>query len=410
MTTHWAIYIDNDSHKSGFIEEVLKQGQTVFKFPVKKKGALFSPLAVTKFINKEEQYGRSALKNSRQPLKTMSSGEQKKALLNFIIQEQPDYIILDNPFDNLDIDSQAELKQLLIQKSQDISFIQLASRKSDILPFINRFGTLKEGEFIQLDAKSTTDTINATPVFNKQLPKPIHTHGSVTNILIEFRNVSILYKDRPILKNISWKVQKGDFWQLMGKNGSGKTTMLSMIFGDNPKAYGQDIYIFGKKKGTGESVWEIKEQIGYFSSNMTDKYTGRHSVEQMLISGFTDAVGLYTLPTETQKQRSKEWLVLLGLWEKRTTLFRFLSTGQQRLLMTARAMVKHPPLLILDEPTAGMDDNAAALLVALVNKIAQETNTSIIFVSHRIEPGLLPKSIYELEMTPNGSTGSTVPA
>jgi molybdate transport system ATP-binding protein len=127
----------------------------------------------------------------------------------------------------------------------------------------------------------------------------------------------------------------------------------------------------------------------------------------MLISGFTDSVGLYTLPTESQKQRSKEWLMLLGLWEKRNTLFKQLSLGQQRLVMTARAMVKHPPLLILDEPTAGMDDTAAQLLVALVNKIATETNTCVIFVSHRKEPGLQPKYLYTLDMTSDGSKGKS---
>ena len=129
----------------------------------------------------------------------------------------------------------------------------------------------------------------------------------------------------------------------------------------------------------------------------------------MLISGFTDSVGLYIQPTEMQKQASKEWLLLLHLWDKRKTLFKDLSLGQQRLLMTARAMVKHPPLLILDEPTTGMDDASAQLLVALVNKIANETNISIIFVSHRKEPGLLPKSIFELVMTSNGSIGNATP-
>lgn len=405
MIQHWAILVNNASQKSRFIEAILSQTHPSFKAFKNQKGALFSPLAVTSFVNQEERYGSTVLINAQQPLKTMSSGEQKKALLQHILASQPNYIILDNPFDNLDADFQVELKQLLTQKAQETSFIQLVSRKSDILPIIGSFGVLKEREFSQLKAEDLNSVFVSKTPFKGSIPKPIQRIDCKSDTLIEFKNVSISYANKSILRNITWKIHQGDFWQLMGKNGSGKTTILSMIVGDNPKAFGQDIYIFGQKKGSGESVWEIKEKIGYFSSNMTDKFRGRHSAEHMLISGFRDSIGLYIKPTETQKQKSKEWLQLLDFWDQRHTLFKDLSLGQQRLLMTARAMVKHPPLLILDEPTAGMDDTSAALLVALVNKIANETNTSIVFVSHRNEPGLSPTSIFKLAMTPSGSEG-----
>jgi molybdate transport system ATP-binding protein len=405
MIQHWAILVNNASQKLGFIEAILGQTHPSFKAFKNKKGALFSPLAVTSFVNQEEHCGSPALINAQQPLKTMSSGEQKKALLRHIVASKPNYIILDNPFDNLDADFQVELKQLLTQKAQETSFIQLVSRKSDILPFTANFGVLKKREFTQIKPEDLDEEFDSKTPFKRYIPRPIRRIDGNADTLIEFKNVSISYAKKPILKNITWKIYKGDFWQLKGKNGSGKTTILSMIVGDNPKAFGQDIYIFGQKKGSGESVWEIKEKIGYFSSNMTDKFRGRHSAEHMLISGFRDSIGLYIIPTETQKQKSKEWLQLLDFWDQRHTLFKDLSLGQQRLLMTARAMVKHPPLLILDEPTAGMDDTSAALLVALVNKIANETDTTIVFVSHRNEPGLSPTSIFKLAMTPSGSEG-----
>jgi len=407
MTVHWAIFIDNDSHKEQFVLVVVNQSHADFKEFDTQKGALLSPLALTKFVDQEERHGRSALQSSGQPLKSLSSGEQKKALLFHVLETRPDYMILDNPFDNLDSDFQAELKQLLTQKSKNINFIQLASRKADLLPFISRFAILNKGQLTVVKDIDQDTSISRTTPFQGQIPKPIHQINMEQNTLIEFKNVSISYCNKPILKNITWKIKKKEFWQLVGKNGSGKTTLLSMIVGDNPKAFGQDIYIFGKKKGSGESVWDIKEKIGYFSSNMTDKFTGRHTVEHMLISGLTDSIGLYTKPSEAQKRTSKKWLVLLNFWEKRNTLFKDLSLGQQRLVMTARAMIKHPPLLILDEPTAGMDDTSAQLLVALVKKIAAETDTSIVFVSHRTEPGLLPKSIFRLEMHTHGSTGSS---
>jgi len=126
----------------------------------------------------------------------------------------------------------------------------------------------------------------------------------------------------------------------------------------------------------------------------------------MLISGITDSIGLYLRPTETQLRVAKAWLQLLGLWDYREHYFHELTTGMQRLVLCARAMVKHPLLLILDEPTAGLDDPSASLFVALVNKFAKESETAIIFVSHRKEPGLEPDAILQLEMAASGSLGT----
>lgn len=407
MLEHWAIFVDNDSKKSSFIEAVLNNTQSDFKSFRNLKGLLFSSLSITKLINEEERHGPLRLNNTAQPLKTMSSGEQKKALLSHIFENSPDYIILDNPFDNLDVDFQQELRLMLKTKANTIRILQLISRKSDKLSFIHNYGILEKDCFKEIQA-STIETIFQNEIhFNENIPKPIESISYFEKSIIDIRNISISYNNKKVLNNITWAIKPGDFWQLIGKNGSGKSTILSMIIGDNPKAYGKDIYLFGKKKGTGESVWDIKQKIGYFSPAMTDKFTGRHTLENMLISGFNDSIGLYTKPTDLQQRVIQEWITLLNFQQKKNTLFKNLTVGEQRLVMTARAMVKHPPLLILDEPTAGMDDASATLLVALVNKIASESSTAIIFVSHRQENGLLPKSTYQLDMTDNGSVGSS---
>lgn len=143
---------------------------------------------------------------------------------------------------------------------------------------------------------------------------------------------------------------------------------------------------------------------------MTDSFRGYHSLENMLISGLTDSIGLYLRPTEIQGRIAREWLKLLGLENLKDTYFHDLSEGLKRLVMCARAMVKHPPLLILDEPTAGLDDKSASLLVALVNKFAMESRTAIVFVSHRTEPGLTPHAVFQLEMTSKGSVGRVLRA
>lgn len=404
---HWGIFTDNKSKKADFVSNLQKNRLPEFLNLKGSKGYLFSPLALKKFIEEEEQHGTKIISSKEQALKTMSSGEQKKALWSNILKESPDYIILDNPFDNLDAHFQDELKKLLTNQSNKILFIQLASRKSDILPFIKKFAILKENKLKILDKKDLKFKENI-PRLEGIIPPPIDKTEVDEPTLIAFKNVTVSYGRKHVLQGIDWQVKKGEFWQLIGSNGSGKTTIISMITGDSAKAFGQEIYLFGNKKGSGESVWEIKQKIGYFSPSMTDKFAGRHSIENMLISGLLDSIGLYVKPTEIHKRIIKRWLELLNLWESRNSLFKDVSLGEQRLVMTVRAMVKHPPLLILDEPTSGMDDNSAKTLVNLVNKFAHETNTSIIFVSHRKEAGLNPEKTLELTKTEKGSVGKIV--
>lgn len=403
---HWAIYLDNDANKKGFIKD-FQHGKTpaALKEFALKTGKLFSHFTLEKLMDEEDKHDKKIISNEGQALKTMSSGEQKRALLFYLLKEKPDYIILDNPFDNLDIGFQEDLKTILEEHSKSISFIQLASRKSDTLSFITNYARIEKDLFSVMDTSPTNENHIPNSFTTISIPKPGIEFPNLPDTLVDFKNVRISYGDKKILNNINWSIKKGDFWQLSGTNGSGKSTILSMIFGDNPKAYGQEIQLFGSKKGSGESVWDIKKKIGYYAPAMTDKFSGRHSIENMLISGLNDSVGLYTNPTEFQKRIIKQWLALLGLTHIKDTYFNALSTGKQRLVMTARAMVKQPPLLILDEPTADMDDESAALLVALVNKFAKQTSTAIVFVSHRKEPNLAPKSIFKLIKGDSGSIG-----
>ncbi len=407
MRQHWGIFIDNDSNKTKLLQELLKGDfPERLAFLNKQEGTLFSKIVLEKFMDAEDRHGTKTIaKETDQPLRTMSSGEQKKALLIYLLSESPDYIILDNPFDNLDITSQELLANTLKEREGKTTFIQIISRKSDLLPFISNFTYLnKEQLSFDVDLENISQ-LEPSEVFIGNIPSPLKAITFDQDILIDFKDVSVRFGTKTVLQHIKWNIKKGSFWQLIGKNGSGKTTMLSMITGENPKGYGQELFLFGKKKGSGETIWDIKKKIGYFTPAMTDKFNGYHTIENMLISGFNDSIGLYIKPTEAQLRLTKEWLLLLDLWKVKDTLFHNLSMGQQRLVMTTRAMIKHPLLLILDEPTAGLDDASAKLVVALVNKIAKESNTATIFVSHRREPGLDPDYIYELEMTNEGSIG-----
>ena len=410
QTQHWAVFMDNQSNKQGLIRQLLTDGRPPQPLEALKgqKGALFSKLALDNFIEEEVRHDYKLLTPSTsQSLLSMSSGERKKALLNYLLETKPDFIILDNPFDNLDQDSQKQLKKVLAKISGYITIIQLISRSADLLPFVTNFSRLDFSQFLVIKDLSIIEP-QKRKVLNRDVPKALNHFNYSDQYLITFKNVSVSYEEKPILKNINWKIKKGEFWELAGKNGSGKTTLLSMVTGDNPKAYGQDIFLFGTRKGSGESVWDIKKNIGYFTPAMVDRFRGYHSLENMLISGLLDSIGLYIKPGEAQLRVAREWLALLNMEDKKDSYFHNLSLGQQRLIMCARAMIKHPLLLILDEPTAGLDDASAALVVDLVNKMAAESHTTIVFVSHRKEPELKAPFTYELVCTSEGSVGKVV--
>lgn len=407
---HWAIYTDNNSDKEGFIDTLLN-GRSPVGFEVLngKKGALFSTLAVRRFIEEEVLHDQKFLTgHTSQSLLTFSSGERKKALLRYVLNSHPDFLILDNPWDNLDLAYQKEFSEILQSVARHTCLVQVLARQNDLLPFINRHYRLNGSELIAIEGPKQLAGTDQKQGADHPVPKAIEYIPYTGDMLVEFKNTSVAYGKKPILQSINWDIRKNEFWQLTGPNGSGKSTLLTMITGDNPKAYGQELYIFGQKKGSGESVWDIKKKIGYYTSSMTDRFTGYHSLQNMLLSGLVDSIGLYVQPSEIQLRTTGEWLHLIGMYDNRGSSFHNLSMGNQRLLMCARAMIKHPLLLILDEPTAGLDVNSAALLVTLVNKMAAESNSAILFVSHREEQGLNPQFEFRLEPSGGGSTGKVI--
>ncbi|KAF2517899.1 ATP-binding cassette domain-containing protein [Flavobacterium foetidum] len=402
---HWDILLSNQVNKKAFIDSLLNgdaEGDlAVFN---NQKGILFSDIAIEKFIEKEFQYDSvEASPDTHRQLRTFSSGERKKEFLKYCINQKPDFIIFDNPFDHLDQASRVILADSLKDLTNEIAIIQLLNRMVDVLEFVPNKALIKDNTFTLYPISSAENhfkTLNTAAI-----PKAAETHSFHESVLIKLDNVSVSYEERKILDNISWTIKQGEFWQLIGPNGSGKSTILSLITGDNPKGFGQDLYLFGRKKGTGESVWDIKKQIGIFATSMTDLFQKSHTLEQMILSGFFDQIGLYTEPTTHQKNLVTQWLEVIEMADLCKKRFIDLSIGQQRVALIVRAVLKHPPLLILDEPVEGLDDENVDLVIQLINTIKQETNVSIIYVSHRIESGLAPTSVFELLPSETGSTG-----
>ena len=404
---HAAIYVSSKVDKKCLIRQLLKGelhhnfiGLTNLKFEV------FSQQTKEQFIDEELRHDHFKINlTNKRNLITFSDGEQRKALLAHLISKQPDCLILDTIFDNLDLASQHQLADSLSQLSSSTIIIQLANRKADILSFIEQVYLFENNKIVWEEDQKQAKNESHFFAFSNTVPLPLHAMAMEQNPLVKFNYVSVCHDERRILNNIQWEINAGEFWQLIGPNGSGKSTLLSMVTGDNAKAYNQDLILFGRKKGTGETVWEIKAKIGYLNSSMTHLFSRRDSVEQMVVSGFYDSIGLYCRPTEMQINLGIKWLLLIDMLHLKHKVFVDLTAGQQRLVLIVRAMIKHPPLLILDEPTTGLDDADTALFVALVNKIAVETNTAIIYVSHRKEEGLKPTCIYELVAGENGSIG-----
>lgn len=404
-SAHWNLLLSNQVDKKKFVKSILSQdAPDELSFLNSLKGLMFSDLAIKEFIKKEYQYDSvdRGLTHSRK-LRTLSSGEQKTAYLHYCLEQNPEYILFDNPLDHLDQNARLALIKTLKKLATTTIIIQIVNRKADLLPFIINNRQLHSNSFELTPI--VTDANNFGRNYKFAVPPPLENTTYEGAILIQMNQVSVCYQERPIVNNINWTIKKGEFWQLIGPNGSGKSTILSLLTGENTKGYGQDLSLFGNKKGSGESIWDIKKQIGYFATTMTDLYEKKHTLEQMILSGFFDSIGLYVQPSTTHKKIVGQWLDLIEMSHLKNKVFNQLSIGQQRLALIVRAILKHPPLVILDEPLEGLDDTNAALITQLINTLLSETTMTIIYVSHRIEPCLSPQAVLELIPSPEGSVG-----
>lgn len=410
---HIALYGPKLALASSLIQNILK-GDCTDHFPELKgkKGVLFSNTTLAKFIKEEFLYDTFDLTtNLNRSIRTLSSGEQKKALLEYLLKDNPQFLMIDNPFDALDVESVRVLKQKLDALSDTMPIIQVFKRRSDLLPFISNAMRIENDTIIYSDTivNYLNKYTKRSPFkLNGSIPEPLDSYKLDTTTLVSFTDVTVLYEDRKTLNNINWRIKQGEFWHLKGANGTGKTTILTMINGDNPKAFGQSIYLFGIRKGSGENVWQIKKLVGYFTPAMMELFKGQHTAEQMVISGLTDSIGLYQQATYNQIDLAGQWLKLIGVYNMKDKPFFALSQIQKRMVLIARAMIKHPPLLILDEPSTGLDDYSASMLSVLINKMSRESSTAILYVSHRREPDLKPTLTYQLTKTEDGSIGKIV--
>lgn len=330
--------------------------------------------------------GFASLRNAQ--LIELSSGEHKKLQLVKALWLKPQLLLLDQPYTGLDVQSRQNLNNLLDELTNDGVQIVLVSNETEIPTCINRYAEVEDGQLVEHFTFCTRSNI---VIEEKEIPAFLHeAPPSSSNTLIKMVDVNINYGEKQVLKNVSWEIKAGEKWLLQGHNGSGKSTLLSLINGDHPQAYANEIYLFGNKRGSGESIWDIKQHIGLISPELHWYFDFNATVWQSIASGFFDSIGLYKEIGWHKRTQVDELIEYFGLTANKNDLLSQLSLGKQRLVLLARTVIKNPELLVLDEPCQGLDAHQTLQFNTLIDGLCT-TNRTLIYVSHSDDQ--LPKNL-----------------
>ncbi len=301
---------------------------------------------------------------------------------------EPDLLILDEPFDGLDVASRQQLAEHLASLSEaGYTLVLVLNRFDDIPDFVPFAGVLAECSLIETGEKNAllAQTLVAQLAHSEKLsgmtlPEPDAPSARLLladdEARIVLRDV-VSYNDRPIINHLSWTVGPNEHWQIVGPNGAGKSTLLSLVTGDHPQGYSNDLTLFGRRRGSGETIWDIKKHIGYVSSSLHLDYRVSTTVRNVILSGYFDSIGIYQAVSDKQRKLVDRWLAILGMNARTADApFHSLSWGQQRLALIVRALVKHPTLLILDEPLQGLDPLNRQLVRRFIDVLISEGKRS----------------------------------
>lgn len=344
------------------------------------------------------------------PIITLSSGEMRKFQLTKILLTHPRIVIMDNPFIGLDAETRVQLNDLLTQLShmEGLQIILVLSMLDFVPDFITHVLPMEDKKLLpkitreeyllqfakedQIHREKEETAYNQIQQQIVGLPYQDECAVAMPNAeIVRLNKVSIRYEERTILKELDWTVRRGEKWALSGANGSGKSTLLSLVCADNPQSYACDISLFGRKRGTGESIWDIKKHIGYVSPEMHRSYLKNLPAVEIVASGLHDTIGLYVKPRPEQFAICQWWMEIFGVGHLTDRPFLRLSSGEQRLVLLARAFVKDPELLILDEPLHGLDTYNRRRVKRVIEAFCRRKDKTMIMVTHYAEE--LPSTI-----------------
>ena len=329
-------------------------------------------------------------------IRFLSSGQLRRAMIARALMGKRDgrfrLLVLDDPLESIDRQSREAIVALLQQwMDVDTCTLQLCRRAQDVLAGITHLAVM---DGLQLKTQGPlaavrhsaefTEIVRREPALPEQLPSNCRSAETTDrNVpLIELRRVNAGYGNKQVLRELSWTMGPDNHSLIEGPNGCGKSTLLSLIDGENHKAYGQEVYLCGRRRGSGETVWDVKALFGVVSNELHNKYIRGWKVLDVVVSGFFSTVGLYDDGGDALAACARDWLRTLGIEAQAGHFYHEISYGQQRLVLLARAMVKSPRLLVLDEPCVGLDDYHRRTILGVVDRIAADTGTRILFVSH----------------------------
>ncbi|MEW6080176.1 MAG: ATP-binding cassette domain-containing protein [Thermodesulfobacteriota bacterium] len=340
----------------------------------------------------------------------LSSGEGKKLLLARALMKAPRLLLLDDPFSGLDADFRESLRQCLDQLMADPggpTLVIATPRPRELPSGITHLVQVAGGRIVrQMPRPPDMSRVPADPaplrtegleLPERVFPGPLRLRspgssgGRGETPLFAVTSATVRYGAAVILDNVSWTVRPGENWALLGPNGAGKSTLLSLIMGDNPQCYANDVRVMGRRRGTGETIWDVRADIGYLSPDLQARYPGSTPCRQVVLSGFTDTIGCFGSYSPAQEQYALDWMQSLGIAELAGTPLGLLTPARQRLVLLARALVKDPPLLLLDEPCSSLDAGTRRFILDTLNYLCRLKRTTLVIVSHH--PEEIPESV-----------------
>jgi molybdate transport system ATP-binding protein len=334
----------------------------------------------------------------------------RRALIYRAILAHPSVLLLDEPFDGLDVAATVAMRKLisgLIRSGQAV--LMMLNRRSDILTEHTHVGVFRDGSLVFAGSREEwqqhgsfgvrvktpqsgsgrtdfSESFDSDPKYSPiPGPPPDRVRLQGNSPLVTMRHVTVRYGEKTILDGLCWEVNQGEHWKISGPNGAGKTTLLNLVSGDHPQAYCNDISLFGRKRGTGESIWDIKQNVGIVSPDLQLSYRASVSARLCILSGLFDSIGVYNPVSPMQRDLADQWLNYLGMYAHADRPLRHFSYGEQRMLLIARGLIKHPPLLILDEPCQGLDDHNRTRVLRLLGDFATSGQSTLLYVTHRRE-------------------------
>ena len=337
-------------------------------------------------------------------LKYLSTGEIRRTLLARALISGKQLLILSDPFAGLDAQSRKIIFDFISGVEGLILGMERWSEIPDTITHVLEFsnkeisfcGARTEYEKLMqeraLRQAPKSQTLEITEIFpEKESVVPAlrqaqesQNSSELDAPLVQMTNVNVAWGDNHVLRDLSWTVNKGEHWLIQGPNGSGKTTLLELITGDNMQVFCNDVKLFGKKRGSGETIWDIKKQLGIVSYRLHVEYRmlGGTSLLNVIISGFRDSIGLYEAARDTEIALAKKWLAFGGFEGRENESFGNLSYGEQRAILILRSAVKTPALLILDEPCHGLDEQFRTKILHLMELIGEGGTTTMLHVTH----------------------------